>query len=222
MRGVCKISGTLTLVRNALGRCPHSPGSTISFHASITFSRSVLRSGERLRRAHTRHHHDLRWDGGRNGCISSQVSVLGHHRTRTRCRYRRGSRPNPNLIHPRRVPARLSRTQHTRTRSVRQAGERVFLPAMRACRRRRFEPEQVPQDVDLDHAHNGPAFVAPKFHVAAVHGRDDAPATIAARGAVRNDWHPAGEFVTEFAVHELGIARSSPRGKATAAHFGAP
>jgi len=74
----------------------------------------------------------------------------------------------------------------------------------------------------MDYADSGAVLVATEFHVAANHGRDDAAATIAASGAVRNDWHPVGEFVADFAVHEPGIPRSSPRGKVTVAYFGAP
>lgn len=54
----------------------------------------------------------------------------------------------------------------------------------------------------MDYTQDRPTLIAAEFHVGAVHGRDDAAATIAASGAVRNDWHPAGEVVAEFAVHK--------------------
>jgi hypothetical protein len=49
----------------------------------------------------------------------------------------------------------------------------------------------------------GPAFVAAKLHVVPFHHDNNAATTIdAGSGAMRNNWHPAGEFGADVAVHE--------------------
>ena len=73
----------------------HSPASTIAFHARSTspnhHSAPAICSGT----AGTRLHPHLHRDGCRNGCSASRRSAPAHRRTRTTCRYRRGSRPTP-------------------------------------------------------------------------------------------------------------------------------
>ena len=86
-------------------------------------------------------------------------------------------------------------------RHLPEAGKCVYLPAMRAYSRCALQSKQALQDLQLNHAHHGPAFVAPEFHVGPFDGGDDATAAIDASTAVRNDGHPVGEFAAQFAVH---------------------
>lgn len=72
-------------------------------------------------------------------------------------------------------------------RNFTEAGERVFLAAMRARSPKRIPAQVVPSGFRSDDAHHRAALVAPQFHITAVHGRDNAPATIAASGAMREE-----------------------------------
>src|SRR5205814_9237229 len=92
-----------------------------------------------------------------------------------------------------------------------ESGDSIELPAMRASDLRGVQSEQTPQDVDLDHSHDGAALVAPQLHILVLdHRHDTTTAFHPWSGPVRYDRHRAGQFVACIAPHAPFISQQEP------------